>query len=104
MDKESEEYLDKIDRLRQAVEANLEILHYPEEMACEHDKILDAADEEGAVLGQNGTRYDQDFGVLLASQKLGWMYRLDFCERCGLVEIWSMEYNPGEIGFFAPSG
>jgi dTDP-4-amino-4,6-dideoxygalactose transaminase len=28
---------------------------------------------------------------------LGWMYRLDFCEVCGMIEVWSRTYDPEEI-------
>ncbi len=82
---------------------DLQILHYQEEIVCEHDKIQDTLSETELVLSQDAKRYEQDFGVLLASQKLGWMYRLDFCEMCGLVEVWSMEYNPDEIVLFDSS-
>ena len=81
--------------------ADLEILHYPAEFSCEHYRALDAGGEE-TMTGRNlEKQYEQSFGVLLASQALGYMYRLDFCEFCGLVEIWSMEYDPREISLFS---
>jgi len=79
---------------------DLEIVHYLEDLPCEHFRVLEA--EGGAPSGMGGQvekRYDQSFGVLLASQGYGWMYRLDFCHVCGLVEIWSMAYNPEEIAW-----
>jgi len=80
-------------------EKDLEIVHYLEEISCEHFRTSDLSDssERNGVPQKN---YDQSFGVLLASEKLRWLYRLDFCEVCGLVEIWSMEYNPDEVAFY----
>ena len=78
---------------------DLEVVHYLEEFACEHFKALDAAgptEDGGPGLER---RFEQSFGVLLASQTLGWMYRLDFCELCGLIEVWSMQYSPDEISY-----
>jgi hypothetical protein len=76
---------------------DLEIVHYLEDLACDHYKL----EGEGADLSeedmQDRRRFEESFGVLLASQKRGWMYRLDFCEFCGMIEIWSMGYNPDEI-------
>lgn len=83
---------------------DLEIVHYLEELACEHAKIPDCLNGADDIRGREARRYEQDFGVLLASQKLGWMYRMDFCEICGIVEIWSMEYNPSEIASFDAAG
>ena len=81
---------------------DLEIIHYPEDLSCEHFKGLDELDERlDPVSSQPEKKYDQSFGVLLSSQELGWMYRFDFCETCGLVEIWSMEYNPDEVSLYA---
>jgi hypothetical protein len=80
---------------------DLEIIHYLEEFTCDHVKMFAPALEEAKVAGEVQRRYEQSFGVLLASQAVGWMYRLDFCEVCGLVEIWSMEYSPEEIALFA---
>lgn len=82
---------------------DLECYHYREDLYCEHDKLQNAIDSglESAG-GEPEGRYDEPFGVLLASSNLGWMYRLDFCDQCGLVEIWSMRYHPGEISLYAP--
>ena len=80
-------------------EDDLEIVHYMEEINCEHFRIADMSDPSENT-GAPQEKYEQSFGVLLASQRLGWMYRLDFCEVCGLVEIWSMEYNPDEVAFY----
>ncbi len=82
---------------------DLECVHYLEDLYCEHDKLQNALDsgiEPGE--GEPEGRYEESFGVLLASASLRWMYRLDFCDQCGLVEIWSMRYNPGEISLYAP--
>jgi len=83
---------------------DLEIVHYLEELTCEHFRILDEEQEEeqgGQTSFAGENRYEQSFGVLLASQSNGWMYRLDFCEVCGLVEIWSMVYHPEEIAWLS---
>ena len=76
---------------------DLEIVHYLEELYCDHYRM----EEEIAGLSEEGVeankRFEDSFGVLLASQGRGWMYRLDFCEVCGMIEIWSMEYNPEEV-------
>jgi len=79
---------------------DLELLHAPEEFPCEHFKFLDGISEGENTSQALGRRFDQSFSVLLASQKSGWMYRLDFCEACGLIEIWSMRYDPNEIGVY----
>jgi len=82
---------------------DLEIVHYLEDVPCEHYRMLDR-EGEGEGRGDGApreNRYEQSFGVLLASQSSGWMYRLDFCEVCGLVEIWSMSYHPDEIAWLA---
>lgn len=80
--------------------ADLECFHYREDLYCEHDKQTNSLESgPGSAEGGEG-RYEECFGVLLASASLGWMYRLDFCDQCGLVEIWSMRYNPGEIAFY----
>jgi hypothetical protein len=77
---------------------DLELLHSPEEFYCEHFKLQDAVSEgEDSTQEQGQPRFDQSFSVLLASHKSGWMYRLVFCETCGLIEIWSMRYDPNEI-------
>jgi hypothetical protein len=81
---------------------DLEIVHYLEELTCDHDKLeceAAAGLSEEDLLG--GRRFEESFGVLLASQIRGWMYRLDFCEFCGMIEIWSMGYNPDEIAQYA---
>ncbi len=83
---------------------DLEIFHYPEELPCEHLKVLNISEEMAKPHREGERRYDQPFGVLLASQTLGWMYRLDFCDLCGLVEIWSMEYNPSEVALYVDGG
>jgi hypothetical protein len=76
---------------------DLEILHYyQDELYCEHFKT------EGFDEGSGGNqdvknRYDESFSVILASVSLGYMYRLDLCEVCGLIEIWSMLYDSSEI-------
>ena len=79
---------------------DLEIVHYLEEFSCEHFKVLDTWNEQDEPDSEPEKRYEQSFGVLLASQTLGWMYRLDFCEICGLIEVWSMQYNPDEIALY----
>ncbi len=77
--------------------ADLEIVHYLEELYCDHYRV------EGQIQGLSeeeileNARFEENFGVLLASQTKGWMYRLDFCEVCGMIEIWSMEYDPEEV-------
>jgi len=81
---------------------DLEIVHYLEELPCEHFRMLDTEGEpQGAGAAAREDRYEQSFGVLVASQSSGWMYRLDFCQVCGLVEIWSMAYQPEEIAWMA---
>ena len=74
---------------------DLEIIHYLEELNCDHFKVIDISGEA------SGERYKDTFGVLLASQAKGWMYRLDFCQVCGLVEVWSMAYSPAEITLYS---
>ena len=86
----------------QIVKTNdLEVIHYPQgDLYCEHFKIADAgvgADEEHNF----EKRYEDSFGVLLASESLGHMYKLDFCQVCGLIEIWSMVYSPDELALFS---
>jgi len=76
---------------------DLELLHYPEQFTCEHFKALDVLSDGGDPALEPARRFDHAFGVLLASKSGGWMYRLDFCEACGLIEIWSMRYDPDEI-------
>ncbi len=81
---------------------DLEIIHYLEDIPCEHFRLWDAQDDRaGGTEAEVEKRYDHSFAVLLASQEYGWMYRLDFCQVCGLVEIWSMAYDPEEIGWAA---
>jgi hypothetical protein len=76
---------------------DLEMVHYLEELYCDHYRVEDRTEalEEGVL--QENKRFEESFGVILASQGKGWMYRLDFCEVCGLIEVWSMEYSPEEI-------
>jgi len=76
---------------------DLEIVHYLEELYCDHYRVEDEVDGLSRETLQQAKRFDEDFGVLVASQTKGWMYRLDFCEVCGLIEIWSMRYGPEEI-------
>ena len=76
---------------------DLEIVHYLEELYCDHYKMEEETVGLSDVEVEENKRFDDSFGVLLASQARGWMYRLDFCEICGMIEIWSMEYNPEEI-------
>ncbi len=76
---------------------DLEIIHYLEDIQCDHFKIADMLDESSHLTEDQIARYEDSFGVLLASQEKGWMYRLDLCAVCGLVEIWSMAYSPDEI-------
>ncbi len=83
---------------------DLEILHYPEAFYCDHYKVQDEIEGMSEDEIQENKRFEQAFGVLLASQTCGWMYRLDFCDVCGLIEIWSMEYNQDEIAFYADMG
>lgn len=80
---------------------DLEILHYREDLPCEHFRLLDLEDETPPHESPSAVepRFEHSFCVLLASQGYGWMYRLDFCEVCGLVEIWSMAYDPEEIAW-----
>ena len=80
--------------------ADLEIIHYLEELNCDHFKLIDVSNGEAADMPESYMRYEETFGVLLASQAKGWMYRLDFCQVCGLVEVWSMAYNPSEIALY----
>ena len=76
---------------------DLEIVHYLEDFYCDHYKVEDEIEVLTEEEIQEGKRFDSDFGVLLASQTLGWMYRLDFCEVCGMIEVWSRTYDPEEI-------
>ncbi len=79
---------------------DLEIVHYLEEFYCDHyraGEMLERLSEEKTQEIQENQRFEASFGVLVASQAKGWMYRLDFCEICGLIEIWSMKYDPGEV-------
>ena len=80
---------------------DLEIIHYLEDLHCDHLKMAAISKETGELMQAQNQRYDDTFGVLLASQKKGWMYRLDFCEVCGLVEVWSMAYSPAEIDLYS---
>ena len=76
---------------------DLEIIHYLEEFYCDHYRV-EKGDEGAAHEDDLMERcFEESFGVLLASQSKGWMYRLDFCDVCGLIEVWSMDYDPGEI-------
>jgi hypothetical protein len=79
---------------------DLEIVHYLEDFPCEHFRQMEIEEKQGSCSNPLEKRYEESFGVLLASQTLGWMYRLDICDVCGLVEVWSMAYRPEEIGFF----
>ncbi len=77
---------------------DLEIVHYLEELYCDHYRVeeeIEGLSEEEIL---EDARFEESFGVLLASQTKGWMYRLDFCEVCGMIEVWSMEYDPAEVG------
>ena len=76
---------------------DLEIVHYLEELYCDHYRVEEEIEGLSEEEIQDGKRFDDSFGVLLASQSLGWMYRLDFCDVCGMIEVWSMEYDPGEV-------
>jgi len=76
---------------------DLEIVHYLEELYCDHYRVEEEIEGLSEEEIQDGKRFDESFGVLLASQTLGWMYRLDFCDVCGMIEIWSMEYDPMEV-------
>ena len=81
---------------------DLELLHYLEEFDCDHSKAIDmVGGGEEANMVEVERSYEQAFGVLLASQQLGWMYRLDFCGVCGLIEVWSMEYNSEEVTLYS---
>ncbi len=80
---------------------DLEIIHYPETVYCDHFKAEAALDEQGGPAATMDRQYDQPFGVLLASTAIGWMYRLDFCEVCGMVEIWSRAYSPEEVAIYS---
>lgn len=77
--------------------SDLEILHYcQDDLYCGHFKRESFSfiqDEEQTLK----KRYDESFSVLLASESLGYMYRLDLCKVCGLIEIWSTIYNSNEI-------
>lgn len=77
---------------------DLQIIHYREDVQCDHFKVLG---RDGGAGGEPGagfeSRYEQSFGILLVSESAGWMYRLDMCEVCGLVEIWSMAYSEPEM-------
>jgi len=80
---------------------DVEILHYPEDFSCDHFRAIEflpAAEDRPSIPEK---KLEQSLGVLLASQALGWMYRLDLCDVCGLVEVWSMQYSPEEIALFA---
>lgn len=76
---------------------DLEIVHYLEELYCDHYKVEDEIEDLSEEEIQAGKRFDESFGVLLASQALGWMYRLDFCDICGMIEVWSTVYDPVEV-------
>jgi hypothetical protein len=76
---------------------DLEIVHYLEEFYCDHYRVDGEGEEEPEEEFLGESRYEESFGVILASQAKGWMYRLDFCDVCGLIEVWSMAYDPGEI-------
>ena len=76
---------------------DLEIVHYLEELYCDHYRVEDEIEGRSEEEIQEGKRFVDSFGVLLASQKRGWMYRLDICEVCGMIEVWSMEYDPVEV-------
>jgi len=80
--------------------ADLEIAHYLEELYCEHYRTEDELEGFPEQEIREKKRFEDSFGVLLASQMKGWMYRLDFCEVCGLIEVWSMEYDPEEIAIY----
>ena len=80
---------------------DLEIIHYFEDIYCDHYKLIDLTNEEVDSIPEGFKRYEENFGVLLASQSKGWMYRLDLCEVCGLVEVWSMAYSPAEITLYS---
>ena len=62
--------------------------------AIRHPKVSPVLSEEEIL---ENARFEESFGVLLASQTKGWMYRLDFCEVCGMIEVWSMRYDPEEV-------
>jgi hypothetical protein len=79
---------------------DLELAHYLEELYCEHYRIEDEVEGCSEEEIKEKKRFDDSFGVLLASQMKGWMYRLDFCDVCGLIEVWSMEYDPEEIAIY----
>jgi len=76
---------------------DLEIVHYLEELYCDHYRVEEEIEGLSEEEIEAGKRFDDSFGVLLASQTRGWMYRLDFCDVCGMIEIWSMEYDPVEV-------
>ncbi len=81
---------------------DLEIIHhYQDDLYCEHFKIEDLGyTSESGDVQQLEKRYDESFSVILASQHLGYMYRLDMCDVCGLIEVWSMRYDRGEISLW----
>ncbi len=81
--------------------ADLEIIHYLDEFHCDHFKVDDILEESGGLIQDRDMRYEETFGVLLVSQEKGWMYRLDLCKVCGLVEVWSMSYSEDEIALYS---
>jgi len=76
---------------------DLEIVHYLEELYCDHYRVEDEIEGLPEEDIEGGKRFDQSFGVLLASQALGWMYRLDFCDVFGMSEVWPIMYDPVEV-------
>lgn len=76
---------------------DVELVHYLEEFYCDHYRVGEVIEGLSEEEVQDNQRFEESFGVLVASQAKGWMYRLDFCEVCGLIEIWSMKYNPEEV-------
>lgn len=81
---------------------DLEIVHYLEDFYCDHYKVEDEIEGLSEEEIRENRRFEANFGVLLASQTLGWMYRLDFCEICGMIEVWSRTYDPEEIALYTP--
>ncbi len=79
---------------------DLEVFHYLEEVECEHDKVAGMMAGNENAMAEGEKSYEQSFGVLLASQEMGWMYRLDLCEICGLIEVWSMKYSVEELAVY----
>jgi len=81
---------------------DLEIHHASQDdLYCEHFKVDDLrSEEESGEERPLEKRYDESFSVVLASASLGYMYRLDMCEVCGLIEIWSMLYDAGELSLW----